>query len=714
MMAYEPAKDDALSDEQRTRIEEIISRELEDAKQYIDTEIGEQRAESTEYYNGEPFGDEEEGRSQVISRDVRDTVMSLMPSAMRMFFGGEKVVEFKPRGPEDIAAAEQATAYINEVVVQQDNAGFLEFHSAIKDAFVRKLGIFKWWWDDQTVVTTTEHSGLSEEDLGVFAEDPSVEKIEGELTSDEGILPKVFKAKVTRKRPAGIARFAAVPTDEFLVDRRAKLDPDTWVFAAHRQMLTVAELVAMGYDRETVLEHAGSASELDDTRERLARNPFSTLFGSDNTANPDMRRVLYTESYTRLRLKDEENEPVQLTKVCGIGDGAGYYLLHAAPCDEMPFAVLCPDPEPHTLFGLCPADVVKDLQRIKSAILRGTLDSLALSIHPRYEAVDDMVNLQDLMNSEIGGVVRVKQPGMLREIALPFVGANTLPMLEYVDKIREDRTKQSQASQGLDADALQSSTKAAVSATISAAQAQIELYCRIFAETGVKRLFRGLYKLTVQHQDKPRTVRLRGELVEMDPRSWDAEMDVAVNVALGAGSIEEKMALLMGVAAKQEQVLLAAPGNPMVSMRELRATYARMVELGGYKDAGVFFKEVPEGYQPPAPPDGGEKEAAAALAQVQMAEIRARAQTEAAKLAFEKEKAAAEDARERYRIETEMRTKLLIASQTDQTKITVAEIDAMIEKMKMQQEAAVRTAEARIQAQAQVDSVKAQPKESKE
>lgn len=685
----------------RTRLEQIVGAAYDDAVAYLDEHLSDERAESTDYYNGEPFGNEEEGRSQVVSRDVHDVVQSYMPSLMRILFGSERPVEFQPRSAEDVPLAEQATDYINDVVIQQDNDGFREVHAAIKDALVRKVGIWKWWWEDKTRIEATTHTGLSEDQVLAFREDESVEEVEVKMTSAEGVMPKVFDATVTRRITDGRARFAAIPTDEFLIDRRARSDVDA-DFMGHRALVTVSDLVAMGYDREVVEAAAEVGSRELDTAEAMARNPAaSTLGASGGTAgNPEMRRVHYVEAYIRARLSEDDDDPAQIVKVCGLSGGKAFTLLHYEPTHEMPFASICPDPEPHTFFGRCPADDVKDIQLIKSSVLRGTLDSLALSIHPRYEAVDQAVNLQDLMNSEVGGIVRVKSPGMLREISLPFVGDKTLPMLDYFDRVKESRTKQSQASQGLDADALQSSTKAAVSATISAAQADIELRARIFAETGLKRLIWGLFGLVVRHQDKPRTVRLRNRWVAVDPRSWDAKMDLSVSVALGAGTVEEKLATLAGIAAKQEQVLLAAPGNPMVGMTELRATYAKMAELAGWKDASVFFKEVPADYQPPQPPGEGGQQDAQVLAQVQMADIQAKVQMKQMELQAEQARAELEDRRERERMALDARVKLAVAEVGAASKVQDKQLEAAIRKMEAQQESATRTREAQIAASA--------------
>ncbi len=692
------------ADSMKETLGAIVEAELSDAKEFIDHEIGTLRAKNTDYYNGELFGNEEDGRSQVISRDVRDTVQAMMPSVMRVMHGGDRVVEFKPKRVDAVKGAEQATDYINDVVLGQDNESFLEFHSGYKDALVRKVGIWKWYWDKRERLVSTCHSGLSRDDLLAFADDETIEEIETERTSAEGIMPEVFEVEVKRRITEGRARFKAVPGEQFLIDRRATSIDDASI-VAHRELLSISDLIAMGYDEDELDEVGGavdSSNEFDGNTEYAARMPLASVGGNRNERDPLLRKVLYVEAYVRAKVSTKKGDPAQLVKVCGIGTSP-FKVLHWEPADDdiAPFASICPDPEPHAFFGTCPADQVVDLQLIKSNILRGTLDSLTLSLFPRTQILDGKVNMDDLLNTELGGIIRSDQMDAMREIKATFVGADALPMIEYLDKVREDRTKQSQASQGLDADALQSSTKAAVAATISGAQANIELTCRIFAETGVKRLMRGLLKLVQRHQDRPRTVRLRGEWVEVDPKAWDAEMDVTINVALGSGGPEEKLATLGMVKETQEGILqMLGPSNPLVSMANYRNTLAEMLKLTGYKDADRFFKQVSEeeGANPAAPPTD---DPAQKLADAQKAETEAKMQVEMAKLALEREKMEREDQREYYRMNLDAQTKIAIAEAQHKVDINNAAVNAEVEAMRVQHDTAARAHEAETAAKAQ-------------
>lgn len=611
-------------EERETALLSFVRHAVSDAEQFVDDELAPERALATKYYLGEQFGNEEDGRSKVVLTDVRDTVQAIMPSLMRVFFGSERVVEFVPHGPEDIAAAEQATDYINYVVTK-DNPGFETFYAAFKDALVRKTGIIKWFWDDRRKVSTHTFSNLDQLAVAALLQEPDTTVVESSQDPATGL----YSLTLRREKKVGRPALCAVPPEELLVNRKARSLHDALV-VTHRTDKTRSELISMGYSDED-LAGLSFRSELLTNEERLARQAGVDF--NDSSEDISANNVItYYESW--LRYDFDGDGIAELMRVCM----ASHQLLHYEPADEVPFAIFCPDPEPHRFFGLSMADYTMDLQLIKSTVFRNMLDSLAQSINPRVAAVEGQVNMQDLLNNEVGGIVRMRAPGMVQSLDMPFVGQQAFPMLSYLDEIREQRTGMSKASLGLDADALQSTTKAAVSATVSAAQQHIELICRIFAETGMKDLFRGLLRMSVRHPEVQRVVRLRNEWVQVDPRAWDADMDVTVNVALGYGTNEERIGVLMGVAAKQEQVMQQAGfDNPLVGAENLYYTYGKILELSGYKDVSRFFRD-PAQYEPPPPqPDPTEM-----LAQLQMEQMRADMAMKGAELDIKKRQIALE------------------------------------------------------------------------
>ena len=683
MGGFEPMDD--------SELEALVAGELTDAVSFIDAELSPVRARAIQYYRGEPFGNEEEGRSQVVSTDVRDTINGIMPSLMKVFFGSNRVVQFVPRGPEDIASAEQATDYVNWIF-QNDNNGFLLCHSVFKDALRGALGVAKYYWEEKIEVKTEHYTGLDESALTVLLserdvvgsaiesmDDPSyqppVDPMTGQpvvdpMTGEAPPVPQIYNVELKREYKSGRVQVEAVPPEEFLIDRRARSVEDS-VVVAHRRMMRVSDLVALGYDEEEVRAQMG-AYELDSNDEYIARNPYAESYGPGGTQ--DDKRVLYVEAY--MRVDYDRDGIAELRKVCTIGPS--YKMVMNEPCSHRPFALFCPDPEPHALIGLSIFDMTADLQRIKSAVMRNMLDSLSLAIHPRVGVVEGQANMDDVLNTEVGGVIRMRQPGMVQPFAVPFVGQAAFPMLGYLDEVRETRTGMSKAAMGLQADALQSTTRAAVAATVSAAQQHLELIARIFAETGMRALFKGILKLVVENQDRPRVVRLRNQWVPIDPRSWDAEMDVEIDVALGGGTDEQKIAVLTSIAQKQEQVLqMMGPQNPMVTPQQYRNTLARLAELSGFKNPDEFFLN-PQNQPPPPPPPPPPPDPAMILAQVEQQKIMADIQNKQAELELKRQQMLLEDDRARDKQEADLMLRAYEIQLKSGTAVDVESIRAMM------------------------------------
>lgn len=681
----------------------IITQDLTDAVSYVDSDLSPTRAKGTEYYRGDLFGNEVEGNSKVVAMEVRDTVSAMLPSLMRVFFNAENVVEFVPRGPEDVKSAQQATDYVN-YIFQNDNPGFMTTYALFKDSLVRKCGIAKYWWEDNTRVHIDEYTGLDDQTLQVLMQEPDAEvRIvvsypdpdvdEAQLTAVDPMTgapmvlpaPMVHDVQVKRITKDGRINVMAVPPEELLLDRRARSFEDATIIA-HRQMATVADLVAMGYDQDEVEENI-STNDLDENDEYLARQPLSTTFGANDAANPMMRRVLYIEAYARV---DYDGDGIaELRKVCCMG--SGFKVVRNLPASYIPFVDFPCDPEPHTspLEAMSIFDITRDLQEIKSEILRNTLDSLAQSIHPRTGVVEGQVNIDDVLNNETGAIIRMRAPGMVQPFTTPFVGQAAFPMLDYMDQVREDRTGMSKAAMGLNADALQSSTKAAVAATISASQGRIELTARILAE-GMKKLFKGILFLVTTHQDKARMVRMRNEWVAIDPRHWDAGMDATINIALGNGDTNERMQALMMILAKQEQILQQlGPTNPLVTPQQFSNTLRKIVELSGFKDASSYFNDIPADYVPPAPPQ--KPSAEELLAQVQAESIRADIQKKAAELELKRQQMVLEDDLKRDQMAQDLYLKKYELELKYNSQISAAEINAAqnIDREAIRQQAAL-------------------------
>jgi len=614
-------------------LQSVLRAEFDDARDYHTNQLGNERQKAGDYYLGAKFGNEQEGRSSVVSTEVADTIEYVMPSLMRIFASTDEAVRFMPRGPEDVEAAEQASEYVNWVL-NNENAGFTILHNWFKDALLNKMGVVKFWWDEKVETSTEEYEGLSDPEFALLVSDQAVEVVEHEqkvlqaavVDPMSGVMvsPQIVSHEVTvrRRRKYGCIKVDNVPPEEFFANKRARSLEDAR-FVAHRVEMTASDLIAMGYDRDLVESKAGATSDLETDAERSRR--FSDLAKND-PADDSQRTVLVTECYVRV---DYDGDGIaELRRIVCFGEDME--VAANDPFDHIPFAVVSPILMPHKLVGRSLAELVMDLQLIKSTVLRQLLDNLYLSNNSRVVVVDGQVNLDDLLTNRPGGIVRSAAPGMVSPLSVPQIGQQAFGMLEYLDAVREQRTGINRASMGLDADKLQSTTAIAVQAQMSASQGKIEMIARVFAETGMRALFKGLLHLATKYENRPKIIRLRGKFVPMDPRNWKTEYDVSVNVGLGTGQTQERMQALMMVLGKQEQLLQQLGlQNPVVSPNQYLNTLKQLVQLAGFKDSGQFFASQidmqamaqQQGEKPPSP------------AELEMAKVQAKVQADQAKAA---------------------------------------------------------------------------------
>ena len=612
---------------QQNELKSILQAEIDDAIGYIETETVDQRKQALEAYLRQPYGNEVEGKSQIVTGEVAEAIDGALPSLVRIFTGSENIVVFEPQGPQDEASAKQATDYCNWVF-QRDNAGVAILHDWFKDALMQKNGIVKAYWEDKEDLTKERYFDLSDDELAMLMSDESMEIVEQDTTDfpifdpmgqpvvdpmGMPVMGSTHNVVVQKRKKSGKVTIENVPPEEFLISKKARTIADS-PFVAHRQMLTRSDLIAMGFNKKQV-----EGLQMDDalayTPERVARYSAGEQPYQVQTDDPSMQEIEVFECYVKTDMNGKGI--ATLTQVFYasneiLQDTNGKEMVEEV--DYVPFHSICPIPIPHKFFGNSLADRTTDLQLIKTTITRQMLDNLYLTNNARVVAVEGQVNLDDLLTSTAGGVIRAKSQGAVQQLVVQNVANQAFPMLQYLDTVQSKRTGVSDASQGLDPSILQNVTAAAIASMQQAGAGKIELMARIFAETGVKSLFQGILHLLCKYQDKARMVRMRGEFVEFDPRTWANQYDVSINVGLGAGNRQEQMAMLSMVLAKQEQLIAQyGPANPYVSPAQYRTTLGRMVEIAGFKDSSEFYKPItpeqdqalsnPPPQQPQMPPE---------------------------------------------------------------------------------------------------------------
>jgi hypothetical protein len=574
-------------DEQKLKV--ILEAEIDDAIGYVETETVEQRTKAINYYNRYEYGNEVDGRSKIVTGEVAEVVDGALPQLMRIFAGSDELGRFEPRMPGDEEFAKQATELTNYVFFS-DNDGVIILHNWMKDALLQKNGIVKYWWEDSEDPTKEEYKGLNAEELTLLFADGEMELISQE-TEEVGIDPMgmpilSYNVVIKKKKEVGKVCVENVPPEEFLIAKRDKSIKNAR-FVAHRTVKTRSDLIAMGYPQDKV-DKMPAYNDLTYTPERVARYSAGEMPDETQSLDFTMQEVELFECYIRT---DFDGDGIaELRKVVYAGD----QIIDNEETDHIPFASICPIPMPHKFFGQSLADRAMDIQLIKSTITRQILDNLYLTNMPRVTALDGQVNLDDLLTSSPGGVVRIKSQGAVQPLSVPATASQSFPMLDYMDQVLQKRSGVTSTSQGIDPNILQNTTATAIAAMQQAGSGRIEMIARIFADTGVKDLFAGIFHLILKYQDKPRVIRLRGKYVSIDPREWKNNYDVTVNVGLGTGSQDQKMAMAAMVMQKQEQILSSQGfANPLVSVGQYRNTLGKFIEAAGYKDSMEFFKEIP-------------------------------------------------------------------------------------------------------------------------
>ena len=624
----------------RTEIEGIVSKAIMDAVDFIEGEISPQRVKAQRYFDGEVDIGYEEGRSQVVATKCREVVRGIKPSIQRIFLTNDKFVEFQPRNAEDVALAEQMTSYIGYKFQQQD--GYRILNDVLQDAMVKKAGVALAYYDEREEQEIHTFTGLTDDAMQLLIDQDDVEVLEHtetmSISMDEmgmEIEMPMHDVRIARTITKGDIKVESVPPEDFFVDRNARSVDDFYVIG-HTTEMRIADLLAMGFDLDELQDvDGGRYSAMDDEAE-FERRGYTVDEDDDENTSASSKKVSVTTAFMELDI-DGTGKPRLYQFLCA---GAGYKLLNFYEADMAPYAIFEVDPEPHAFFGTSLVDLVMHDQDAATSMLRGVLDNVALTNNPALQIVDGQANIDDLLNNEIGRIVRVKQMGAVGEMAVPFTAGATLPALQYFDQLVDNKTGVSKMAQGLDPDVLKSATATSVAASIEGQAGQAEVIARNIAEGGMRRLFKIILDLAIKNVDGEEIARLNNQFVPVDPSTFDPEMDLIVNVGIGTGREAERAAALMQAFTIQQQIYQTyGPMNGVVTLTQMRNTMADMMALGGVRNSERYFLPItPEieqqmlmqqqqaaAQQPPMPDPN------AALMQAETMKAQTRAQVDMAK-----------------------------------------------------------------------------------
>ena len=587
----------------KSKLLALISQEISSSLGFYDSDLSTQRKEALKYYLGEPLGNETEGRSSVVSQDILEVVESILPSLMRMFTQSDKMVNFEPQQAEDVPYADQITDYCN-FIFNRDNNGFEILHSMFKTALLQKNGFCKIYWKTSKDQKKEHYEHLDETQYQALLIDEEVEIVEvEEIEEDEGLF---YNCEVKRVKEYGRCQIDPVPPEEILVSPRAKNLKDC-NFIAHRVTKTVSELIDMGFNKKDVESLPSSEQDVFNTEAMVRRSYDDPSMDIEiSNIDPSQRVVQITECYMKV---DMDGDGIgELRKIIVGGSGYNnYIILENEVINKMPFAMCVAIPMPFRFFGLSMYDLLADVQMMSTTIMRNTLDCMYTLGNGRTIVVDGQANLDDLLTSRAGGIVRVKSPNAVTPLQTPNFLNDGLAMLQKIDQLKEKRSGVPNQLMGLNPDTINKSHTTAEStrSMMQSSTQRIELIARSFAD-GVKDIFENILAVICEYQDQERIVKLRGEFIPMNPRQWTSHYDCTTQVGLGTGNQDQRLEVLQQVLNVQEKMIQQQGGMGMVTPQTIYNTIEAYLQNSGYKDATQFFNDPSQ--QPPQPPQQEEKQ----------------------------------------------------------------------------------------------------------
>lgn len=580
-------------------------------------------------YMGRPLGNEIPDRSQIVLPELRDTIEWIMPQLMRMFVASHRVCQFDPETPGDEEQADQETQVINHVFLKENN-GFFILHDLFKDALLLRNGYAKVYWDESEHVSTEEYTGLTEIEVALLLNDPrdTIEPIEQkeevqfqqDPMSGQSVQYSTFDLKIRRTTKQGRVKVDCLPPEETLVSPRARFNLEECPFWEHKTTLFRSDLIEMGVN-EAIVKNIEIAQPTWLNLVSLARDEVVDQLQQDNPSDSPMQEVTFRHVVMRVDFDGDGKAELREIKI------AGDQIVSNEETEEIPAISASAIRMPHRHVGISFYDLLNDLQVIKTTLMRQGLDNLYLASNQRTAVNWRTVNLDDLLTSRPGGIIRVDGPPGENLMPMPY-GQNVMeqiaPAMDYFDKVNTRRTGVGDSTMGLDTDLLQDVTNGNQMTAMSAASLKIELVARLLAE-GVKDLFKKIHSELIRHQDKPMTINLTGKWVEINPSEWRRREKVSVNVGLGSGNRVEGRANLAMLNQMQERI---APFG-LVGPKEAYETFKMGVSLLGYESPEKFAKDPNDpNFQPPPPPPNPALQVAQVRAQTDMQKAQLSAQTQ--------------------------------------------------------------------------------------
>lgn len=582
----EKQEDGRLSDED---ILAIVSSELSSASGASENDaIQAGRQKALAAYLGDK-GTVIEGRSSVVSTDVADAIEWIMPEVMKAFTQNNEVVTFDPVGPDDRRQAQIESRYVYDILMK-DNEGFIALHEFFKDALLQKNGFFKIWYENEPCVTVENYTGLNPLEFEMLQQDPELEVtgMTERTHSDEHGTMQVYDVNVKRTRHTGKIRIKCIAPDDMRINRmHDSVCLKDARFIAHAMTMTKSDLIEAGFDKEIVDSLPTESEEF-----RQSKNYRFSMQGENiapyggNSKDPSQYTYDVSECYMRMDIDaDGIAERVKIT-VAGFDNPT--HILDIEEVEEWPFVSATAILMSHKLFGLSVYDRLKEIQEQKTAIWRNILDNMYLKNNQRTIAVEGMVNLDDLLISRPGGIIRAKRTDAVAPYVTPDLGSDVYRMVDYLDQVRAGRVGVSPEGSIADQSIGDAVGSEGVERLLNQKEELVGLMVRVFAETGIKPLMQMIRKLLMKHIDATVDYEYHDEWVQVAPKNWFQRNRTTVRVGTGSGNRQQQASALTAVLGYQEK-LLANPGQALVTEANVFTALDDLAKVSGMPGAGAYF-----------------------------------------------------------------------------------------------------------------------------
>lgn len=558
---------------EQTEILSIIANELSGSEQFFDYQ------RPLDYYLGNPDGREVEGRSSVISTDVADAIEWIMPQVMKSFTQNNEIVVFDPISPEDELQADLESQFTYDVLMK-DNDGFIIIHQFVKDALMQNNGIIKVFYDSETNAVVEEYTGLTQEHVVAVAQIPNSEILEFEPQEDGSI-----KVKIVIQTTKGKVTVESVPPEQFRVNSdHNSINLDKASFTAHVFRKTVSDLIKDGFD-PALIESIGADSGYNTSDYRFAAQNESVVF--DNTSlDPSMRLLDIAECYMQIDVNGDGIAEYCKITVAGVDNPS-----HVLSIEEMPYSPWISTTGilmSHKFRGLSIYDRLVQIQDQKTALMRNTLDNIYLQNNQRNIVVEGQVNLDDVLLSRPGGVIRAKRTDAIVPLVTPSVGQDTFTMLQYLDSVRAGRVGVAPEGEVTPQRIGERVGSEGVSQLLTAKEELVGLIVRVIAETGIKPLCVKIRDICVRHIDAVQNYKLRGAWLQTNPATWADRNRTTVRVGTGTGNRQKQIATL-GQLMQIQGTIQQIPGQTLVNPAKVYAALDDFCKFSELLGASKYF-----------------------------------------------------------------------------------------------------------------------------